>query len=106
MIRKIVVAAITGSLLLGASACNTVKGAGKDIQSVGQAGSHLVIGTKWLEPGQAQRRCDVLRIHAVEIDQLDLGMPSQQPLIVLHIVGVRGAQPTDRDDDDLHEARY
>jgi hypothetical protein len=25
---------------------------------------------------------------------------------VLHIVGVRGTQPADRDDDELHEARY
>lgn len=39
MIRKIVAATLLGGLLLGATACNTVKGAGRDIQSVGQAGA-------------------------------------------------------------------
>lgn len=40
--RKIIVAAVMGSLLMAAAACNTVKGAGRDIQSVGQAGSEAI----------------------------------------------------------------
>lgn len=39
MVRKIVLTLAACGLVLGASACNTVKGMGKDIQSVGQAGS-------------------------------------------------------------------
>jgi predicted small secreted protein len=42
MIRKIVLACAMGGLLLGATACNTVKGAGRDIESVGQAGSNVI----------------------------------------------------------------
>jgi len=42
MIRKIVVACAMGGLLLGATACNTVKGAGRDIESVGKAGSDAI----------------------------------------------------------------
>lgn len=42
MIRKMIFAAAMGSLLLGTAACNTVKGAGRDIQSVGQAGSDAI----------------------------------------------------------------
>ncbi|MBH0113551.1 entericidin A/B family lipoprotein [Novosphingobium sp. YJ-S2-02] len=42
MIRKIVFACLAGSLALGASACNTVKGAGQDIESVGQAGDEAI----------------------------------------------------------------
>ncbi|MDE8654094.1 entericidin A/B family lipoprotein [Novosphingobium album (ex Liu et al. 2023)] len=37
MIRKIVFALVVGSIALSASACNTVKGAGRDIESVGEA---------------------------------------------------------------------
>ncbi|GHC82135.1 putative small secreted protein [Novosphingobium capsulatum] len=44
MMRKIIVAAAMGGLLLGTAACNTVKGAGKDIQSAGQAGSDAING--------------------------------------------------------------
>lgn len=33
MIRKFVMATMMGGLLLGASACNTVKGAGQDLES-------------------------------------------------------------------------
>lgn len=33
MIRKFIYATMMGGLLLGATACNTVKGAGKDLQS-------------------------------------------------------------------------
>ncbi len=39
MIRKFIVAAVAGSLVLGLTACNTVKGLGRDIESVGDAGS-------------------------------------------------------------------
>lgn len=34
MIRKFVMATMMGGLLLGATACNTVKGAGDDLKSV------------------------------------------------------------------------
>jgi predicted small secreted protein len=44
MLRKfIMILAISGTLL-ATSACNTVKGAGKDIQSVGQAGEDAING--------------------------------------------------------------
>lgn len=33
MLRKILLTAAAGTLVLSASACNTVKGAGKDLQS-------------------------------------------------------------------------
>ena len=39
MTKKLVLALAAAALCLGAGACNTVKGAGKDIESVGQAGS-------------------------------------------------------------------
>jgi predicted small secreted protein len=42
MIRKIVLATVLSGLVLGTAACNTVKGAGRDIQSVGQAGSDAI----------------------------------------------------------------
>ncbi|MCW1383457.1 entericidin A/B family lipoprotein [Novosphingobium sp. KCTC 2891] len=42
MVRKMLFAAVMGTLVLSASACNTVKGAGRDIQSVGQAGSDAI----------------------------------------------------------------
>lgn len=38
MVRKLVLAMGLVALSLTASACNTVKGAGQDIESVGQAG--------------------------------------------------------------------
>lgn len=38
MVRKIVLALAAGGIILTASACNTVKGLGRDIESVGQAG--------------------------------------------------------------------
>ncbi len=37
MIRKFVFATMMGGLLLGATACNTVKGAGQDLQSASQS---------------------------------------------------------------------
>lgn len=42
MLRKIIFALAAGSIALTAAACNTVKGAGRDIQSVGQAGSDAI----------------------------------------------------------------
>ena len=42
MIRKIVLETVLGGLVLGTAACNTVKGAGRDIESVGQAGSDVI----------------------------------------------------------------
>jgi len=38
MLRKIILALGIAAFSLTASACNTVKGAGRDIESVGQAG--------------------------------------------------------------------
>jgi predicted small secreted protein len=42
MLRKLIYAFAMGSVALSATACNTVKGAGKDIESVGQAGSDAI----------------------------------------------------------------
>jgi len=42
MIRKIVLALGITALSLTAAACNTVKGAGRDIQSVGEAGERAL----------------------------------------------------------------
>lgn len=44
MIRKLFLTAIAGSLVLGLSACNTVKGLGKDIESAGEAGDEAING--------------------------------------------------------------
>ncbi len=38
MIRSLIMAIGLASLVLGTAACNTVKGLGRDIESVGQAG--------------------------------------------------------------------
>lgn len=38
MVKKLVLALVASGIVLSASACNTVKGAGEDIQSVGEAG--------------------------------------------------------------------
>ena len=38
MVRKIILTLGIAALSLSAAACNTVKGAGQDIESVGQAG--------------------------------------------------------------------
>ena len=40
------------------------------------------------------------------LDQLDAGVPREQPLVVLDVVDVRRAQPADGDDEDPHEAGY
>ncbi|AKH42010.1 putative small secreted protein [Altererythrobacter atlanticus] len=42
MLRKITLALGLAALTLGASACNTVKGAGQDIESVGEAGDRAI----------------------------------------------------------------
>ncbi len=42
MIRKTIIAAALAAITLSASACNTVKGAGEDIQSVGRAGERAI----------------------------------------------------------------
>ena len=42
MIRKVLLALAVASIAIAASACNTVKGAGRDIESVGQAGDKAI----------------------------------------------------------------
>ena len=42
MLKTLVFALAAGSLVLGAAACNTVKGVGRDIQSVGEAGERAI----------------------------------------------------------------
>ncbi len=42
MIRTLITALALTGLTLTASACNTVKGVGRDIQSVGEAGEKVV----------------------------------------------------------------
>ncbi len=42
MLRKIIIALAASAIAIGATACNTVKGAGEDIESVGQAGSDAI----------------------------------------------------------------
>lgn len=42
MIRKLVLAAALSGIALSATACNTVKGAGRDIESVGEAGDKAI----------------------------------------------------------------
>jgi entericidin B len=42
MIQKIILALVAGGIVASASACNTVKGVGRDIESVGQAGSNAI----------------------------------------------------------------
>lgn len=42
MVRKIIIACLTGSIVLSAAACNTVKGVGRDVESVGQAGEDAI----------------------------------------------------------------
>ncbi len=42
MLKKVLIAVTAGAIALTASACNTVKGAGRDVESVGQAGSDAI----------------------------------------------------------------
>ncbi|MBP6555749.1 MAG: entericidin A/B family lipoprotein [Novosphingobium sp.] len=42
MVRKFVLILAVGSMAMASAACNTVKGLGRDIQSVGEAGDRAV----------------------------------------------------------------
>ncbi|MXO58617.1 entericidin A/B family lipoprotein [Altererythrobacter salegens] len=42
MARKLLIALAAGAIALTATACNTVKGVGQDIESVGQAGDDAI----------------------------------------------------------------
>jgi entericidin B len=42
MVRKMILALGIAALSLSAAACNTVKGAGQDIESVGEAGDEAL----------------------------------------------------------------
>lgn len=42
MLRKTILALGMSAILLSASACNTVKGLGRDIESVGEAGDRAI----------------------------------------------------------------
>ncbi len=42
MVRKLILALAAGGIVLTASACNTVKGLGRDIESAGQAGDEAI----------------------------------------------------------------
>jgi entericidin B len=42
MFRNVLVAAALATLALGSTACNTVKGVGEDIKSVGRAGERAI----------------------------------------------------------------
>jgi entericidin B len=37
MLKKVILAVVAGSIALGASACNTVRGAGEDVESAANA---------------------------------------------------------------------
>ena len=42
MVRKLILAVGIAALSLTAAACNTVKGAGRDVESVGEAGDRAI----------------------------------------------------------------
>lgn len=42
MVRKLLIAVGVSALALSATACNTVKGLGEDIESVGEAGDQAI----------------------------------------------------------------
>ena len=42
MVRKIAILLGMGAMLATATACNTVKGLGRDIESVGEAGERVI----------------------------------------------------------------
>ena len=42
MVRKIILAMALSGIALSATACNTVKGVGRDVQSVGEAGDRAI----------------------------------------------------------------
>ncbi len=42
MIRKLIILTAAATVALTATACNTVKGVGRDVESVGEAGSDAI----------------------------------------------------------------
>ena len=42
MLRKTIIAVMAGCIALSATACNTVKGLGRDIESVGKKGDEVI----------------------------------------------------------------
>ena len=42
MVRKIILAIALSGIALSATACNTVKGLGNDVESVGEAGDKVI----------------------------------------------------------------
>ena len=42
MIKQLIIALAATGLVLSATACNTVKGVGRDIESVGEAGDRAI----------------------------------------------------------------
>ena len=42
MLRKVILALTAGAIVLSATACNTVRGAGKDVESAANAGSDAI----------------------------------------------------------------
>lgn len=42
MVKKLVLALVASGIVLSASACNTVKGAGRDVESVGQTADDAI----------------------------------------------------------------
>jgi len=42
MFRKVLLALTAGAIALSETACNTVKGLGRDIESVGEAGARAI----------------------------------------------------------------
>ena len=42
MVRKIILAVALSGIALSATACNTVKGLGRDVESVGEAGDRAI----------------------------------------------------------------
>ena len=42
MVRKFIMALALGGVALTATACNTVKGVGRDVESVGEAGDEAI----------------------------------------------------------------
>jgi len=42
MLRKTIIAITAGALVLSVTACNTVRGAGKDVESAANAGSDAI----------------------------------------------------------------
>ncbi len=42
MLRKALLVLVAGSIVTAAAACNTVKGLGRDVESVGEAGDRAI----------------------------------------------------------------